>query len=756
MALAAQLRRVAVLTGPRVDSPSRYRAFISYSHADEKWARWLHRRLETYRIPKGLVGRDAGFGPVPARFAPVFRDREELATSTNLGATLVAALEQSACQIVICSPRSARSRWVNEEILTFKRLGREDRIFCLITDGEPGASLDPAQAALECFPDALIRRIGADGELTTERGEPIAADVRPRKDRPHTAMLKLLAGMLGIGLDELMRRDSSRRRRRTAALVAASVAGMLVTSGLAVTAWLARNEAVRQKAIAERQTEIAEREAQTARQVTAFIVDLFKIYDPGEATGNEVRARDILDRGATRIQSELSGQAAVQATLLDTLGTAYKNLGLYDQAIPLGRESIAKRRALPGNHEVEVAQGMSHLGEVLALKSDYEEAGEHLAEALSVQRRVLGNWHADVADTLSALGDLKSFTGEYDAGQPLIEEALRIRRRLYGELHPDVASSLGDLGVNLGERGDFRQAETHLRQALALQRKLHPDAAHPDLAVALNNLAWALEGLDKFAEAEPLQRESLAMMRKLFREPHPQIAAALNNLAYDLEMRGDYRGAEMAYRESLDMSRKIHGYSHPDIATSMSNLAFVLDAKGERKAAIRMLRESVEMRRLKQGPEHPDVAGGETSLAYWLTATGEFAEARRLLADALAIRRKALGGEHPRVGATLATQANLFVAERRYQAALEAATESLRILRLNLPENHWQVAMAQNVQGAALVGLGRYAQAEKLLLASLPSLAGSPIHDLPQQGRARLAELYAAWGKPEESARFSQ
>ena len=174
-----------------MNSPFKYRAFISYSHSDEKWARWLHRRLETYRLPRNLVGRETAFGPVPARFTPVFRDRDELATATSLGATLVAALEQSACQIVICSPKAAQSRWVNEEILTFKRLGREDRIFCLVVAGEPGVSADPARAAEECFPPALIRKLGPDGELTEERGEPIAADVRPGKDRPATAMLKL-------------------------------------------------------------------------------------------------------------------------------------------------------------------------------------------------------------------------------------------------------------------------------------------------------------------------------------------------------------------------------------------------------------------------------------------------------------------------------------------------------------------------------------------------------------------------------------
>ena len=733
-----------------MSTPHKYRAFISYSHGDEKWARRLHRGLETYRLPKGVVGRETAFGTVPGRFTPVFRDREELATATDLGATLIAALEQSACQIVICSPKAAKSRWVNEEILTFKRLGREDRIFALIVDGEPGASLVAGQEEQECFPRALIYRMGADGGLTAERGEPIAADVRPRKDRPHTAMLKLLAGMLGIGLDELKRRDASRRRRRTIALVAASVTGMLVTSALAVTAWLARNEAQRQRIVAES-------EAETSRSVTAYIVGMFKIYEPGEATGSEVKASEILDRGASRVHTELAGQPAVQATLLDTLGAAYRNLGLYSKAIPLVRDSIEKRLALPGDHAAELAMSRSHLGEILSLhgeEGEYEEAGRLLTDALAVQRRTLGNDSAQVADTLAALADLKSFTGKYDEGQPLIEEALRIRRKLYGELNSDVASSLNDLGVNFGERGDLRQAETYLRQSLAIQRKLHAEP-HPDLDEAINNLAWALEGLDRFKEAEALHRESLAMKRKLFAAPHPLLAAGLNNVAYDLEMRGDYAGAEKAYRESLDMNRQILGDSHKDIATGMSNLAFVLDAQGDRKAAIAMLSKAVDMRRELLGPEHPDIAGGDTSLAYWLTSTGDYADAGMLLDEALAIRRKALGAEHPRVGATLATQANLFVAEGRYQDALDTANEAIRILRINLPDDHWQVAMAKNVEGAALAGLGRYAQAEKLLLQSLPSLAGSPIHDLPARGRARLAELYAAWGKPEESAKYA-
>ena len=92
-----------------METEFRYKAFISYSHSDEVWAKWLHRALETYRVPKHLVGRESVFGPVPERIAPVFRDRDELATATNLGETLTRALEQSAFQVVICSPAAAKS-----------------------------------------------------------------------------------------------------------------------------------------------------------------------------------------------------------------------------------------------------------------------------------------------------------------------------------------------------------------------------------------------------------------------------------------------------------------------------------------------------------------------------------------------------------------------------------------------------------------------------------------------------------------------
>jgi hypothetical protein len=266
----------------------RYRAFISYSHADEAWAKWLHRALEAYRVPKRLVGRQTKFGPVPERLAPVFRDRDELATSTSLGDTLTRALQQSANQIVICSPAAAKSRWVNEEVLAFKRLGREHRVFCLIVAGEPG---DPSQ---ECFPPALVYRLGVDGQLTEERCEPIAADARPGKDGRADVKLKLIAGILGVGLDELKQREAHRRHVRMMVLTAAAVSGMAITSTLAMSAWLARNEAERQRARAESEAETARPWATRSRPARSSIAV------PSASTASWLRSRTSKRRSWTR------------------------------------------------------------------------------------------------------------------------------------------------------------------------------------------------------------------------------------------------------------------------------------------------------------------------------------------------------------------------------------------------------------------------------------------------------------------------
>lgn len=197
-----------------MNQPFRYWAFVSYSSKDARTARWLHRRLETYRVPRDLVGRPGRDGAVPRRVFPIFRDRDELPLSADLGASIEDALCASRYLIVLCTPDAAASRWVNEEIRYFKALGREDRILAVMLRGEPD----------QCFPPALRFRVAGDGTVTDERVEPVAGDLRRGGDGRRRVLLKALAGITGLGFDAFARRESRRvRRRRAAAFVAASI-----------------------------------------------------------------------------------------------------------------------------------------------------------------------------------------------------------------------------------------------------------------------------------------------------------------------------------------------------------------------------------------------------------------------------------------------------------------------------------------------------------------------------------------------------
>ncbi len=219
----------------------RYAAFISYSHKDRKWAEWLHHAIETFRIPKDFTGRS---------LKPVFLDRAELPSSSDLAASVRESLTQSRHLIVICSPDAARSRWVNEEVRTFKALGGADRILCLIVAGEPSMAA-PGVSADDCFPPAL-RFTVVDGELTaTPVSEPLAADVRPGKDDKRAARLKIIAGLLGVPLDRLVQREQSRRQRRLAIIATASALGCVAFGVLATVALIARSEAEHERQVAE-------------------------------------------------------------------------------------------------------------------------------------------------------------------------------------------------------------------------------------------------------------------------------------------------------------------------------------------------------------------------------------------------------------------------------------------------------------------------------------------------------------------------
>src|SRR4051794_4211676 len=173
--------------------PLRYRAFISYSHRDSAVTAKLHRRLETYALPRALRGAQQDGSVIAARLGAFFRDRDELASSGSLSRSIEEALDASAALIVVCSPAAVASQFVDAEIAYFRRQHPERPAFAFVVDGDPGidARTDARRAA---FPLNMVRIDVTDSGSAL--GEPIAADARDVGDGFSAAFLKLVAGLL--------------------------------------------------------------------------------------------------------------------------------------------------------------------------------------------------------------------------------------------------------------------------------------------------------------------------------------------------------------------------------------------------------------------------------------------------------------------------------------------------------------------------------------------------------------------------------
>ena len=233
--------------GAKITQSYKYAAFISYAHADEAVAKRLHNALETYPLPKDMR-RWNNKDDNRSRLSPIFRDVAELTAHHSLTEKIREAVKTSRFLILLCSPAAKNSHWVNEEIKLFREIHGEAAILAVIVKGKPGTA----------FPAAL-----------TEGGrEPLAADMTS-KEGFKFGVTQLAASMLGVGLDQLIRRDQKRRRLRTQLVSGTASALALVMGGLAWTAIDARDDA--QDALGK-----AETSRNAAEEMVEFMLKDFK------------------------------------------------------------------------------------------------------------------------------------------------------------------------------------------------------------------------------------------------------------------------------------------------------------------------------------------------------------------------------------------------------------------------------------------------------------------------------------------------
>ncbi|MCL6683927.1 toll/interleukin-1 receptor domain-containing protein [Sphingomonas alba] len=514
----------------------RYWAFLSYSHKDSETADWLHGALEKFAVPRSLVGNDSPHGPIPARFSPIFRDRQELAAASDLGHTIREALAASRCLIVLCSPDAARSRWTNEEIIAFKKAHPSGCVLAAIVDGEPFASELPGHEGEECFPPALRQKFDSRGRPTGKRAEPIAADLRPTGDGRQLGLLKIIAGMLGVGLDDLVQREQQRRHKRLTTIAAASLTGMVLTSGLAVFAFEKRDEARDQRREAEglvgfmlgdlRQKlepigRLDALDAVGSRALAYFAKqDKSELSDAALAQrskaltmmGEIAQTRGDLEGARARYAEAMSGTAEMVRRSPDDperlfehaqnvfwIGEIARERGQLDQAEAAAREyknlSYRMTSIDPASvrYRMETQYSDAELGIVYLAKRRFPEASRQFKAAVATIERVAAaepnnrEYQLNFSKSLAWLADAQWSEGKLDEAIAQREREVDLLTRLSKrgrdvEYLEQMIIAHQALGRLFASRGESKEALEHLNAAVSVAENLIP--SEPD------NMRW--------------------------------------------------------------------------------------------------------------------------------------------------------------------------------------------------------------------------------------------------------------------------
>ena len=558
------------------------------------------------------------------------------------------------------------------------------------------ASVKELRRALQGDVDLIVMKaIAKDRAARYQTARELAADIDRFLDR-----LPVLARPPTVGyvVGRFVRRNRLLVGASTIAFIALLVGSIVATVGMV------------QARAAQRRASI---EAETSRQVATFLVDIFAVSDPGEARGNTITAREVLDKGAGRIESELGDQPAVRSQLLFTIARVYRELGLYRDAMPLAEQALSLRR---------------------------------------------GSWSnpALLADSLDQVGQLHSLLIRHKDALPFHDEAIAIRQGL--DSHPTgaLAESRTLKGVALMEDRQYEPALQSFLEAQRLLQDANLDVSPLQRARLAENIAQTYHYLDRLAEAETFYRQAIATLRATQQSDHPFLAQSLTDLAILLKVTGRLPEAEQLNAEALAIYRKTLGERHPKVASLLNNIAMQHVAARNFDAALVEIQEALAINLESLGEKHQETNIVRLNLARVHYRRNELEAAEREIRVVLATRRDTHPAGHLDLGVTLDQLAAVLNKQHRYAEAALAAEEARDILFKAVGPQHSRTASASLSLGNALRGLRRFEESETALLSA---------HDVASKGRGHyvgiertavesLIGLYDEWGKSARADEF--
>ncbi len=558
------------------------------------------------------------------------------------------------------------------------------------------------------------------------------------------------------------------RRHKAAFTTAAAAVALLVALAVFYTVQLATERDRARLAAAE------------AGRISDFLSSLFEVSVPTRSKGEAVTARQLLDRGAVRIEDELAGQPRLRAAMMTRMGNVYRELALYEEARPLLEHAVALRRGEPGPQQLELAESLHGLARLREEEGEHAVAQALYEEVLAIREAALedrpesraGSWvsgpssgedglgqeiepqdrfsgAAEVAHALAGLGRVLELQGAYEQARRYHERALGIFEIAYGLDHPEVGRSLLGLGTVAKRTREFEEAKELLSRALFIFER-HYEDDHPHVADTRVSLAGVLRFTGDPEGARAQYEQALPLLERAYGADHPQVAAALDSLARLHNAMKDREAAIAYHRRALAIREAAFGADHILVAASLNNLGSTHWSNQDLELAQSFFERSAATFEANLGPDHVDVSRPLNNLAQMRQDSGDLAGAAVLFERVLEIRERSLGPEHSMLNRPLYNLGRVRMRQETPEAAEPLLRRALAVGRDHEPYRHPEIIWPRIYLGRCLTMLERFPEAEEVLLENLAE------DGIDRRSRQRshefLMALYEAWSKPQEAA----
>lgn len=434
-----------------------------------------------------------------------------------------------------------------------------------------------------------------------------------------------------------------------------------------------------------RQAARAREEMQRAEAVEAFLAGLFDAADPRRAQGRSLTDRELLERGAMRVRTELVSNPLLQEKLASVIADVYLTLGDYKEAESLFKLTLDLTRHRTGRATAEEAELLLLLGDTVRLDGRPEDALVLFAESHDVARRAAGDRSTGVAQAMRGMGDAYHDLDRLPEAEAARRRALALYESLKGPDNDLTIQIVANLAVVLFDRGKLAEAEALQRRTLTLQEQ-HSGAEHPSALVYRYNLARMLRRQARLAEAEPMLRQVLEQAQRILGPKHLLVIRCLRVLGQTLDDLGRHKEAATFFEQDTSLSREHFGPA--EIGAALAAFARHRMLRGHVREAETHAREGLALLEERFGPKHGDSAYARYVLGLILIERHRVQEAERELEAALAAQTTVVGERHPDTLETSDALGVAILALGRPRDALQRHEKALVSMRETLGDEH--------------------------------------------------------------------